>query len=230
MGAVPAAPPRIKICGLTRLDDAEHAVEAGAWAIGLIFFPGSARAVALEPAQEIARRLRRKVEIAGVFVNATIDEIVATSELVPLSLVQLHGDEGPMYATEVARRTGARVIKAARVASKADVQALDAFRTQDFHLLDTLVPGQAGGTGRAFDWSLARHRVSSVPLILSGGLTADNVGDAVAQVEPWAVDVASGTEREPGVKDPAKVEAFVAAVRATAAEPPPQPATQEAVR
>ncbi len=151
----------------------------------------------------LARRLRRKVEIAGVFVNATIDEIVATSELVPLSLVQLHGDEGPMYATEVARRTGARVIKAARVQSKADVQALDAFRTQDFHLLDTLVPGEAGGTGQTFDWSLAGHRVSSVPLILSGGLTPENVGEAVAQVGPWGVDVASGTEREPGVKDPA---------------------------
>ncbi len=230
MGAVPAAPPRIKICGLTRLDDAEHAVEAGAWAIGLIFFPGSARAVALEPAQEIARRLRRKVEIAGVFVNATIEEIVATSELVPLSLVQLHGDEGPMYAAEVARRTGARVIKAARVASKADVQALDAFRNQDFHLLDTLVPGRAGGTGQTFDWSLARHRVSSVPLILSGGLTAENVGEAIEQVDPWGVDVASGTEREPGIKDPEKVEAFVAAVRATVAGAPGDPEPQEAVR
>jgi phosphoribosylanthranilate isomerase len=224
------APPRIKICGLTRLEDAEHAVDAGAWAIGLIFFPRSSRAVALEPAQEISRRLRRRAEIAGVFVNATIDEIVATSELVPLSLVQLHGDEGPMYATEVARRTGARVIKAARVASKADVQALDAFRTQDFHLLDTLVPGEAGGTGRTFDWSLARHRVSSVPLILSGGLTPENVGEAIGQVGPWGVDVASGTEREPGVKDPAKVEAFVAAVRATAQEPSPESAVQEAAR
>ena len=224
------APPRIKICGLTRLEDAEHAVDAGAWAIGLIFFPGSSRAVALEPAQEISRRLRRRVEIAGVFVNATIDEIVATSELVPLSLVQLHGDEGPMYATEVARRTGARVIKAARVNSKADVQALDAFRTQDFHLLDTLVPGEAGGTGQTFDWSLARHRVSSVPLILSGGLTPENVGEAIGQVGPWGVDVASGTEREPGVKDPAKVEAFIAAVRATAEEPSPESAVQEAAR
>jgi phosphoribosylanthranilate isomerase len=135
-----------------------------------------------------------------------------------------------MYATEVARRTGARVIKAARVESKADVQALDAFRTQDFHLLDTLVPGEAGGTGRTFDWSLARHRVSSVPLILSGGLTAENVGEAIAQVGPWGVDVASGTEAAPGIKDPAKVEAFIAAVRATAEEPSPEPATQEAVR
>ena len=224
-----SATSRIKICGLTSLEDAEHAVDAGAWAIGLIFFPGSSRAVALEPAREISRRLRRRAEIAGVFVNATIDEIVATSELVPLSLVQLHGDEGPMFAAEVARRTGARVIKAARVQSKADVQALDAFRGQDFHLLDTLVPGQAGGTGRTFDWALARHRVSSVPLILSGGLTADNVGEAIEQTRPWAVDVASGTEREPGVKDHAKVEAFVEAVRATA-EDHPAARPEEAVR
>lgn len=205
--------PRIKFCGLTNLADAQLAVGAGAWAIGLIFWPESKRRCTLEVAGEIAGALRRRVEVAGVFVNATLDEVAATAEAVPLSLVQLHGDEGPAFCAEIARRTGAKVIKAARVRSRADIQALAPFHT-DFHLLDSYAPGLPGGTGETFSWELTRGHRGRIPVILSGGLRADNVAEAIAAVRPFAVDVASGVELGPGRKDPAKLEAFAAAVRA----------------
>jgi len=138
-----------------------------------------------------------------------------TGDALELTLVQLHGDEGPAYCAEVARRTGARVIKAARVRDRADVRALHAFPT-DFHLLDAYAPGRPGGTGETFAWELAREHPRDRPLILSGGLTPENVGEAIAAVRPFAVDVASGVEREPGVKDHAKMTAFAEAVRAAA--------------
>jgi phosphoribosylanthranilate isomerase len=209
--------PRIKHCGITRLDDAELAVEAGgAWALGMIFWPHSPRVCAPDVAVEIGRRLRRRVELAGVFVDQPLDEIAALAEVVPLSLVQLHGNEGPSFCAEVARRTGARVIKAERIRSGADLQALQAFRNVDFHLVDAHVEGLRGGTGKTVDWSLIARRQSEVPLILSGGLTPENVGAAVARVAPYAVDVASGTEAQPGAKDPAKLRAFGEAVAAAA--------------
>lgn len=221
----PAGPPppkgpvrtRIKVCGITRLEDAELATEAGAWAIGLIFFRGSKRRCRITHAQQIGAALKRQVEIAGVFVNATLDEIDRTVDQVGLTLVQLHGDEGPAYCAEVSRRTGAKVIKAARVRTGADVSALRVFST-DFHLLDTHVPGVPGGTGESFDWELASVRRApegekQPPLILSGGLRPDNVAEAVRQVRPYAVDVASGTEAAAGRKDPELVRAFVREVR-----------------
>jgi phosphoribosylanthranilate isomerase len=215
---------RVKHCGITRLQDAEVAVEMGAWALGMIFWPGSVRACPPDEAVRISGRLRRRVEIAGVFVNQSLDEIAALAETVPLSLVQLHGDEGPSFCAEVSRRTGARVIKAARIRSRADLQALQAFRSVDFHMVDAHVEGMRGGTGQTVDWALLEGRHSDVPLILSGGLTAENVGGAVARVRPFAVDVASGTEAGPGVKDAAQLRAFSAAVAAT----DPEPAAAEA--
>jgi phosphoribosylanthranilate isomerase len=211
--------PRVKICGITRPEDGEHAVEAGAWALGMVFWPRSPRALALEQAVDLARPLRRRAELVGVFVNATLEEVVGTAEVVGLDWVQLHGDEGPAFCEAVARRAGVRVVKAARVQARADVQAIDAFRNVDAHLLDAYRAGEPGGTGATFDWGLARERRSSVPLVLAGGLTAENVADGIAETAPWAVDVSSGVEAAPGVKDPDKVEAFVAAVRATAEEP-----------
>jgi phosphoribosylanthranilate isomerase len=212
---------RVKHCGITSVRDAERAVEAGAWALGMIFWPQSPRSCAPDVAAQIGSRLRRRVELAGVFVNQSLDEIAALAETVPLSLVQLHGDEGPSFCAEVARRTGARVIKAARVRSRAELQALQAFRSVDFHLVDAHVEGLRGGTGQTVDWTLLEGRHSEVPLILSGGLTPENVGEAVARVRPFAADVASGTETAPGAKDPAKLHGFSAAV--AAAEPPPEP-------
>jgi phosphoribosylanthranilate isomerase len=219
---------RIKHCGITSLADAELAVEHGAWALGMIFWPQSPRACAPDVAQAVSSRLRRQVEIAGVFVNATLDEIAALAEMVPLSLVQLHGDEGTMFCAEVARRTGTRVIKAERIRSKADLQALQAFRSVDYHLVDAHVEGLRGGTGQTLDWGLLEGRESEVPLVLSGGLTHENVGEAVERVRPFAVDVASGTESAPGVKDPEKLRAFAEAVAAADPEPEPEPAETEA--
>ena len=128
--------------------------------------------------------------------------------------MQLHGDEGPIFCREVGRRTGAKVVKASRVRSKATLQAAAAFHT-DFHLLDAHVAGLVGGTGQTVDWELVRRHKFTSPLILSGGLNPDNVAAAIAATEPFAVDVASGTERSPGVKDPDKLLAFARAVRST---------------
>ncbi len=210
--------PRFKICGLTRLDDAQLAVEAGAWALGLILWEGSERRCPLPEAERIGRALRRRAEACGVFVNAPLDEVAAVADAVGLTMVQLHGAEGPAYCAEVARRTGAKVVKAVRVRTQADVRGLSRFHT-DFHLLDGFRADRRGGTGEAFDWELAARHRSPVPLILSGGLTPENVGAAIAAARPFAVDVASGTESSPGRKDPAKLLAFAAAVR-DAARPP----------
>ncbi len=212
---------RIKHCGITSLDDAHRAAEAGAWALGMIFWPASRRACSVDEAQVIGSSLRRTAELCGVFVNASLDEISATAEAVPLSMVQLHGEEGPAFATEVARRTGAKVAKASRVRSRADLQAAAAFHTS-FHLLDAHVEGLRGGTGETIDWELVRAHRFAAPVILSGGLTHENVSAAIAVTEPFAVDVASGTERAPGLKDPEKLAAFAAAVKATAPDPEPE--------
>jgi phosphoribosylanthranilate isomerase len=214
--------PRIKFCGITSVDDARLAVDAGAWAIGLNLWPGSKRFVEQAEASRIANALRRQVEVAGVFVNQPLDEVAALADVLNLGLVQLHGDEGPSYANEVARRTGAKVIKAQSVRLASDVVAIQAFHT-DFHLLDTYREGLRGGTGETFDWSLLSRRRSKVPLILSGGLTPQNVVEAIEAVHPFAVDVASGVESAPGVKDPEKLRAFAEAVRSTAEQIRPVP-------
>jgi phosphoribosylanthranilate isomerase len=205
---------RIKFCGITNLDDAARAVTAGAWAIGLIFWPRSPRRCEPAAAVEIAAAVKRRVEVAGVFVNATLDHVAETAEAVGLTMLQLHGDEGPAYCAEAARRTGAKVIKAVRVRSGADVQALSSFHT-DYHLLDSYTAGVPGGTGETFAWEIARTHRGRTPVILSGGLTPDNVADAIDAVHPFAVDVASGTEASPGIKDPEKLRAFADAVRST---------------
>jgi phosphoribosylanthranilate isomerase len=226
VGVAPSAP-KIKFCGISTLEDAQHAVAAGAWAVGLTFWPHSPRRCEPGVAAEIGAALRRKVEVAGVFVNPTLQELTETAQAVGLTLLQLHGDEGPVFCAEASRRTGCRVIKAARVRSGADIQALGAFHT-DYHLLDSHVAGMPGGTGETFAWELARAHRGNPPLILSGGLTLGNVAEAIAAVRPFAVDVASGVERSPGHKDQAKLAAFAAAVAGTVAPaeapaPAPQP-------
>jgi phosphoribosylanthranilate isomerase len=202
---------RVKVCGITNLDDAQRAVELGAWAIGLIFHEPSPRACALPDAEEIGGRLKRAApEVTGVFVNRPLDEVVAIADACSLSLLQLHGDEGPAYCDEAARRTGCRVMKAVQVRDRSSATSLRAFHV-DYHLLDAHHPELRGGTGSTFDWSLIGSR-HGVPVVVSGGLTPDNVGEAVAATRPFAVDSASGTEAEPGKKDPEKLEAFFRAV------------------
>jgi phosphoribosylanthranilate isomerase len=202
---------RVKVCGITRIEDARLAVELGAWALGTIFHRPSPRACDPQDAAAIAAELRRRAEVVGVFVNAPLDEVAGLADACSLSHVQLHGDEGPAYCAEVARRTGCRVIKAARVRDAASVTALRAFHV-DYHLLDTHHPDRFGGTGETFAWELARLDRGAAPVILSGGITPDNVGAAIAAVQPFAVDSASGTEAEPGRKDPAKLRALFRAV------------------
>lgn len=158
-------------------------------------------------AAEIGAAFRRKCEVVGVFVNPTLEEVDKAVENAGLTMVQLNGAEGSQFCGEVARRTGVKVIKAIHVASAADIHGAEAYRT-DFHLFDKRGKGLWGGTGQSFDWELLRGHRSEVPDILAGGLRADNVAAAIAVAQPFAVDVASGVEAEPGRKDHAAMAAF----------------------
>jgi phosphoribosylanthranilate isomerase len=208
---------RVKFCGITNMDDAAEAVRLGAWAIGLIHFPGGSRNVDPVVAAEIAAAFRRKCEVVGVFVNPTLDEVARAVEDEGLTMVQLNGDEGASFCAEAARRTGVKVAKAIHVASAADIHAAEAFRT-DFHLFDRRGKGMWGGTGESFDWELLRDRRSEIPAILAGGLRPENVAAAVSIVHPYAVDVASGVEVEPGRKHHQAMAAFFEAANSVGAE------------
>ncbi len=211
---VRAMTPRVKVCGLTRLEDAELAVELGAWALGMVFYEQSPRRCAMEEAQRIASVMRRRAELCGVFVNAPLEEIARISEVLELTMLQLHGDEGPAFCLEAARRTGAKIAKAVQVSGPGDLRDVERFHV-DYHLLDARPKapdkqGLRGGTGETFDWGLLAARSCKVPLILSGGLGPENVAEAIAVTHPYAVDTASGTELAPGHKDPDKLRSFFA--------------------
>jgi phosphoribosylanthranilate isomerase len=209
---------KVKFCGITNLDDGREAERLGAWAIGLNHHPESPRFCEPQVAAEIGAALKRRLEIVGVFVNPALDELAAAAQDEALTMIQLHGDEGPAFCQEAARRTGCKVIKALRVRSGADIRAAEADRT-DFHLLDGHLPGTAGGTGERFDWELLAGRHSEVPLILAGGLTPENVAEGVAAARPFAVDVASGVEAAPGVKDHALMAKFVEGAQRGSVDP-----------
>lgn len=208
----------MKICGITNLDDAAEAVRLGAWAIGLIHYAESPRAVEAGEAVRISAAFRRKCEVVGVFVNPELDEVAKAVEDLGLSMVQLNGEEGPSFCGEVARKTGVKVIKAVHVSSAADIHAAEAFRT-DFHLFDKRGKGLWGGSGESFDWGLLAERRSQVPAIVAGGLRPENVAEAIAVTRPYAVDVASGVEAEPGRKDHAAMVAFFGAAGVASVTP-----------
>jgi phosphoribosylanthranilate isomerase len=210
---------RVKFCGITNVDDAAEAVRLGAWAIGLIHWEPSVRRVDPGAAAEIAAAFRRKAEIVGVFVNPTLAEVTQAVENEQLSMVQLNGEEGANFCAEVGRRTGVKVIKAIHVASAADIHAGEAYRWVDYHLFDRKSKALPGGTGETFDWDLLRNHRSEVPTILAGGLKPENVAEAVEIVRPYAVDVASGVEAEPGRKDHAKMAAFYEAANSVGVLP-----------
>ncbi len=200
---------RIKICGLTRLEDVQQAVAAGADALGLVFYPPSPRYVDLSTAAGLARAVPPFVSIVGLFVNADPATVRATLAAVPLHVLQMHGDEDETYCRQFDRP----YIKAARVRPGMDLLQYAAhFPSAQAILLDAFVDGYGGG-GEVFDWSLVPPALGK-PLILSGGLEASNVGEAVRRLRPAAVDVSSGVEASKGVKDAEKMRAFVAAVRA----------------
>lgn len=200
---------RSKICGITRIEDALAAAEAGADAIGFVFYAKSPRAVDVRQARAIIAELPPFVTTVGLFVNASRCELNEILEVVPLDLLQFHGDETPQDCEGYHRPW----IKALRVRPGDDLEAAcKLYAGARGILLDTYVAGVPGGTGEAFDWSLVPERLSK-PIILAGGLSADNVGQAIAQVRPYAVDVSGGVEQAKGIKDAAKIEAFLRAVK-----------------
>lgn len=200
---------RIKICGLTRASDLQEAVDAGVDALGLVFYPPSPRYVDLATAASLASRVPPLVTIVGLFVNADPPQVRATLAAVPIHLLQMHGDEDEAYCRQFDRP----YVKAARVRAGMDLlQYTAGFPSAQALLLDAFVEGYGGG-GKVFDWSLVPPTLGK-PLILSGGLDAGNVGDAVRRLKPAAVDVSSGVEADKGIKDAKKIRAFVKAVRA----------------
>lgn len=201
---------RSKICGITRVEDALAAVEAGADAIGLVFYAKSPRAVTVQQARSIINALPPFVTTVGLFVDASRCELGEMLDAVPLDLLQFHGDESPESCEGYHRP----YIKALRVKPGDDIAAQVAlYKNASGVLLDTYVPGIPGGTGEAFDWSLVPEGLSK-PIILAGGLTAENVAQAIARVRPYAVDVSGGVEAAKGIKDAQKIRAFMQAVRA----------------
>lgn len=203
---------RVKICGLTRRDDALAAVSLGADALGLVFYAASPRAVSIVQAQEVIRELPSHVTVVALFVNAAESEIHAALDKVPIDLLQFHGDETPQDCS----RYGVPYIKAVRM--REDVNLFEIERVYDSAsglLLDSYQCGVAGGTGVAFDWARVPQSVTkslTKPIILAGGLTPDNVAEAIRQVRPYAVDVSGGVESAKGIKDAAKMAAFIQGV------------------
>lgn len=199
---------RIKICGITRADDLAVAVAAGADAVGFVFYPPSPRCLSLEAAAALACRIPPFVTRVGLFVNAEAEAVRATLDAVPLDLLQFHGEEEVAYCEQFDRA----YLKAARVRPGVDLlEFARAYPTAQALLLDAWVEAY-GGVGQSFDWSLIPEELP-LPIVLSGGLHAGNVVEAVTKLHPWAVDVSSGVEAAKGIKDADKIDAFVAAVR-----------------
>ena len=200
---------RIKICGLTRVEDMQVAIEAGADALGLVFYPPSPRFIDPEQAVRLAGMAPPFVSVVGLFVNAEARQVSELLAAVPIHLLQFHGDEDEAYC----RQFGRPYIKAARMRPGLDLlQYAASFPSAQAILVDAFVEGY-GGSGKSFDWNLIPNSMSK-PLVLSGGLDADNVGEAIRRVRPAAVDVSSGVEAAKGIKDADKIRSFIAAARA----------------
>jgi len=197
----------IKVCGITRVSDARHAVEQGATALGFVFWPRSPRAITVERAAAIIAELPSTVMTVGVFVNEAIDSIRAAAERAHLTAVQLHGDEPPAYEEAL----GWPVIRAVSV-SEIDLAA-DAWSPETALLVDNIDPVRRGGTGAAVDWTRAAGIAKTRRVVLAGGLTPENVATAIHAVHPFGVDVSSGVESAPGVKDSDKVTQFISNAR-----------------
>lgn len=195
---------KVKICGITTLEDARTAIDAGADALGFVFFPRSPRHIFPEQAAAIIRHLPPFVQTVGLFVNEEAATVNETADHCGLDLVQLHGDETPDYCAGVRRR----VIKALRIREITCLEPMQQYRVSGF-LLDAWSPDAYGGTGRTFNWEVAACAAQANRVILAGGLTPANVAEAIRQVRPYGVDVSSGVESAPGRKDAAKVREFI---------------------
>lgn len=204
---------KIKICGITNLEDAVAAIEAGADLLGFNFYRQSVRYVEPETARSIVEKIRsgvRRPQLIGVFVNSPLHEIRSIWRAVDLDLIQLHGDEPIEMLRQVNGFKAIRPQSPAEAEKQAKTYAVE---NEPALLIDAYRKGEYGGTGQVGDWSLAARIARRYPILLAGGLTPENVADAIRQVQPWGVDVASGVERAPGRKDAAKMQAFVARVR-----------------
>lgn len=190
---------RAKICGITNWADATVAMDAGADALGFNFYSKSPRRIAVLRAKEIIRRMPRRVAAVGVFVNASVGEILRIARAVNLGMLQLHGEESPATVERLSREYP--VIKAFRVGPRFRASEMQRYKGAAGFLLDGYHENRHGGTGRRFDWRIAREAKSQRPLILAGGLRAENISSAIRQVNPFAVDVCSGVESQPGKKD-----------------------------
>ena len=199
---------KVKICGMTQLKDALFAVEQGVDAVGFIFYKKSPRAVTMKTVREIIAKLPPLVDTVGVFVNESAERLNKIADYCGLDLVQLHGEESPAFCRKIHRR----VIKAFRVKDLQSIKQLEKFPVSGF-LLDTFSDDLHGGTGKTFDWNLALPAKKMGPVILAGGLTPRNILQAVRQVRPYGVDVCSGVEKSPGIKDLEKVRAFLKNIR-----------------
>jgi phosphoribosylanthranilate isomerase len=206
---------RVKVCGITRAEDAQFAAACGADALGFIFFPGSPRCLSPPAAAAIIAGLPPLLHRVGVFVDAPLSEVVTTAA-VGLTALQLHGQESPDYCRQLRRLLPhCALIKAFRVGPVSRAADFAPYRQLvDTFLLDTYLPGAPGGTGQTFDWSLITALELRRPLILAGGLSPANLAEAVSAVRPYAVDVNSGVERQPGVKDHALLQTFFALLAA----------------
>jgi phosphoribosylanthranilate isomerase len=201
---------RVKICGITRVQDLHAACDAGADALGFVFYEKSPRRLTIEAAAALVRQLPPFVQSVGLFVNAEPAFIESVLQAVPLDLLQFHGDETPVDCA----RYGRPYIKAVRVTADTDLLKCSAdVEAARGLLLDAYVPGIPGGTGERFDWNLIPANLPK-PLVLSGGLAPDNIAEAVKRVGPWAVDVSSGVELSKGIKDPHKIAQFIAKAKA----------------
>ena len=199
---------KVKICGTTSLKDAFLAVESGADAIGFIFYKMSPRNISQKEAKEIILQLPPFIETVGVFVNETSDKINRIAEQCKLNSIQLHGEESPALCRRVKRK----VIKAFRVKNADSLKSIASYKVSGF-LLDSYNDGSKGGTGQVFDWNLALRVKKQGPVILAGGLNPYNVFTAIHRVKPYGVDVCSGVENSPGIKDHEKIRAFIKSVR-----------------
>lgn len=204
---------KIKICGITNLDDALMAVEAGADALGFVFVQGSSRYILPDQAADIIRRLPPFVQSVGLFVNEELVTVNAYADRCGIDLIQLHGEETPDFCAAVKRR----IIKAFRVKESSSLDHIRNYEVAGY-LLDAWSPVAHGGTGTTFNWEIAARAVAGHSIILAGGLTPENVAEAVAKVNPYAVDVSSGVESAPGKKDAGLVSRFIRATRSMSRE------------
>ena len=200
---------KVKICGMTNLKDVKVAVDGGVDAVGFIFYKKSPRSVTMQAVRKIVLELPPFVDSVGVFVNETAEQINKIADRCNLDRVQLHGNESPTFCKKIRRR----VIKAIRVKDIQSLKKLSDYPVSSF-LLDTFSEDQYGGTGRVFDWNLAYPAKKYGPIILAGGLTPNNVRQAIQRIQPYGVDVCSGVESQPGIKDHKKMQIFLKNVKA----------------